>query len=79
KKRAPSSYVDKTNARAVPTFFSNTWHETLFAANQIIEHFNSLTVPKHLNLWIGDHAAPEGAGLTIPFSGPNEPVEEAFA
>ena len=36
-------------------------------------------MPKHLNLWIGDHAAPEGAGLTIPFSGPNQPVEEAFA
>ncbi|MFF0110060.1 CocE/NonD family hydrolase [Streptomyces hirsutus] len=79
KKRAPSSYADKTNARGVPTFFSNTWHETLFAANQVIEHFNGLTVPKHLNLWIGDHAAPEGAGLTIPFSGPNQPVEEAFA
>ncbi|MEU6896153.1 alpha/beta fold hydrolase [Streptomyces sp. NPDC046557] len=79
KRRAPSSYADKTNARAVPTFFSNTWHETLFPANQVIEHFNALTVPKHLNLWIGDHAAPEGAGLTIPFSGPNQPVEEAFA
>ncbi|MFI5831484.1 CocE/NonD family hydrolase [Streptomyces sp. NPDC051578] len=77
--RAPSAYADKTNVRGVPTFLSNTWHETLFAANQVIEHFNGLTVPKHLNLWIGDHAAPEGAGLTIPFSGPNVPVEEAFA
>ncbi|MFF3014285.1 CocE/NonD family hydrolase C-terminal non-catalytic domain-containing protein [Streptomyces sp. NPDC057939] len=36
-------------------------------------------MPKRLNMWIGDHAAPEGAGLTIPFSGPNVPVEEAFA
>ncbi|MFF4318971.1 CocE/NonD family hydrolase C-terminal non-catalytic domain-containing protein [Streptomyces sp. NPDC001568] len=77
--RAPSEYVAATNARGVPTFFSNTWHETLFPANQVIEHFDRLTVPKRLNLWIGDHAAPEGAGLTIPFSGPNAPVEEAFA
>ncbi|MGW6983080.1 alpha/beta fold hydrolase [Streptomyces sp. NPDC054932] len=79
KERSPSSYLDGTNARAIPTFFSNTWHETLFPANQVIGHFERLTVPKRLNLWIGDHAAPEGAGLTIPFSGPNVPVEEAFA
>ncbi|MFD3875072.1 CocE/NonD family hydrolase C-terminal non-catalytic domain-containing protein [Streptomyces sp. NPDC058623] len=77
--RAPAAYVGSTNARGVPTFFSNTWHETLFPANQVIEHFDRLTVPKRLNLWIGDHAAPEGAGLTAPFSGPNVPVEEAFA
>jgi predicted acyl esterase len=79
KERSPASYLDTTNVRDVPTFFSNTWHETLFPANQVIGHFDALTVPKHLNLWIGDHAAPEGAGLTIPFSGPNTPVEEAFA
>ncbi|MFI0231705.1 alpha/beta fold hydrolase [Streptomyces sp. NPDC017086] len=79
RRRSPATYADKTNARGIPTFFSNTWHETLFGANQVIEHFESLTVPKRLNLWIGDHAAPEGAGLTIPFSGPNPPVEEAFA
>ncbi|AQT75917.1 MULTISPECIES: CocE/NonD family hydrolase [unclassified Streptomyces] len=79
KERSPSSYAELTNARGVPTFISNTWHETLFPANQAIAHFEQLTVPKRLNLWIGDHAAPEGAGLTIPFSGPNLPVEEAFA
>ncbi|MFF0561061.1 alpha/beta fold hydrolase [Streptomyces sp. NPDC004266] len=77
--RAPASYADQTNARGVPTFFSNAWHETLFPVNQVVDHFERLTVPKHLNLWIGDHAAPEGAGLTVPFSGPNQPVEEAFA
>ncbi|WP_329460764.1 alpha/beta fold hydrolase [Streptomyces sp. NBC_01497] len=77
--RAPSSYAAATNDRNVPTYFSNTWHETLFPVNQVLEHFDKLAVPKHLNLWIGDHAAPEGAGLTIPFSGPNLPVDEAFA
>ncbi|MEU6624044.1 alpha/beta fold hydrolase [Streptomyces litmocidini] len=77
--RAPASYVDRTNARGVPTFLSNTWHETLFPVNQVVEHFERLTVPKHLNLWIGDHAAPEGAGLTAPSGGPDLPVEEAFA
>ncbi|MFD3538110.1 alpha/beta fold hydrolase [Streptomyces sp. NPDC058662] len=77
--RSPQSYLDETNSRGVPTFFSNTWHETLFPVNEVLDVFNALTVPKHLNLWIGDHAAPEGAGLTIPFSGPNLPVDEAFA
>ncbi|MFI6847809.1 CocE/NonD family hydrolase [Kitasatospora sp. NPDC050467] len=77
--RSPQNYVDKTNARGIPTFVSNTWHETLFPVNEVLDTFNALTVPKHLNLWIGDHAAPESAGLTIPFSGPNLPVDEAFA
>ncbi|MGW5776746.1 alpha/beta fold hydrolase [Streptomyces sp. NPDC003863] len=77
--RAPADCVRETNTRNIPTFFSNTWHETLFPVNQVVDHFERLTVPKHLNLWIGDHAAPEGAGLSIPWSGPNLPVEEAFA
>ncbi|MEU3465470.1 alpha/beta fold hydrolase [Streptomyces sp. NPDC006733] len=77
--RAPETYLPATNERHIPTFFSNTWHETLFPVNQVLETFNQLTVPKRLNLWIGDHAAPEGAGLTIPLSGPNTPVAEAFA
>ncbi|MER7949361.1 CocE/NonD family hydrolase [Streptomyces sp. NPDC096079] len=79
KERSPHSYADETNARGVPTFLSNTWHETLFPAGQVVRHFEQLTAPKHLNLWIGDHAAPEGAGLSVPCSGPNVPVEEAFA
>lgn len=77
--RSPESYLDLTNARGVPTFFSNTWHETLFPVNQVLDTFNALTVPKHLNLWIGDHTAPEGAALTVPRSGPNLAVDEAFA
>ncbi|MFI8966240.1 CocE/NonD family hydrolase [Streptomyces sp. NPDC053493] len=79
KERSPSSYADLTNARGVPTFFSHTWHETLFPARQIVEHVDRLTVPKRLNLWIGDHAAPEGPGLTVPSGGTDTPVEEAFA
>ncbi|MFE5590731.1 alpha/beta fold hydrolase [Streptomyces sp. NPDC056549] len=75
--RSPLSYIDQTNARGIPTFYSNTWHETLFPVNGALTTFERLTVPKHLNLWIGDHAAPEGAGLTVP--GANVPVDEALA
>jgi pimeloyl-ACP methyl ester carboxylesterase len=78
-KRSPQTCTDQTNDRQIPTFFSNTWHETLFPVNQVLDTFNALTVPKHLNMWIGDHAAPEGAALTSPLGGPNLPVDEALA
>ncbi|WP_327682384.1 CocE/NonD family hydrolase C-terminal non-catalytic domain-containing protein [Kitasatospora sp. NBC_00458] len=81
--RSPEAYADVTNARGIPTFVSNTWHETLFPAAQTIDHFNRLTVPKRLNLWIGDHGAPEGPGLAglptgLPFPGLREPIREAY-
>ncbi|XEC29198.1 hypothetical protein JAO84_34745 [Streptomyces fradiae] len=80
--RAPWSYLAETNEKGTPTFFSNTWHEGLFAANQVLETFNELTVPKRLNMWIGDHAVPEGSGLIAPPAEPgdvNIPMREAYA
>ncbi|RSS52325.1 CocE/NonD family hydrolase [Streptomyces sp. WAC07061] len=82
--RSPETYVDQTNARGIPTFISNTWHETLFPVNPVLDHFERLTVPKRLNLWIGDHGAPEGPGLAglvagLPFPGLAEPTLEAYA
>ncbi|MFD8824720.1 CocE/NonD family hydrolase [Streptomyces sp. NPDC059605] len=82
--RSPETYVDITNARSVPTFCSNTWHESLFPAGEAIATFEKLTVPKHLNLWIGDHGAPEGVGITgvpggAPFWSYLTPVTEAYA
>ncbi|WP_245727808.1 CocE/NonD family hydrolase C-terminal non-catalytic domain-containing protein [Streptomyces vietnamensis] len=78
--RAPESYLHLTNDNETPTFFSNTWHEGLFAVNQLLETFNGLDVPKRLNLWIGDHAAPEGPGLIGTEPGRvNVPMAEAYA
>ncbi|WP_406065564.1 hypothetical protein OG462_39635 [Streptomyces sp. NBC_01077] len=80
--RAPESYLALTNGHGTPTFFSNTWHESLFAVNQTLETFNGLDVPKRLNMWIGDHAAPEGAALIGPPTTPgdvNLPMAEAYA
>lgn len=77
--RAPERYV---GSRDIPTFFSNTWHEGLFPVNQVLETFEKLPRPKRLNMWIGDHAAPEGPGLIappMPGAGPNEPLREAYA
>ncbi|MBV2156476.1 alpha/beta fold hydrolase [Kitasatospora sp. SUK 42] len=81
--RSPEAYVDQTNARGIPTFISNTWHETLFPVNPVTDLFERLTVPKRLNLWIGDHGAPEGPGLAglvtgLPFPGLAVPTREAY-
>ncbi|MEU6669229.1 CocE/NonD family hydrolase [Streptomyces sp. NPDC046727] len=82
--RSPETYVDITNARGIPTFYSNTWHESLFPVGEAIAVFEKLTPPKHLNLWIGDHGAPEGAGITgvltgVAFPGLLTPTREAYA
>ncbi|MFE7747029.1 CocE/NonD family hydrolase [Nocardia sp. NPDC057455] len=77
--RAPERFV---GSREIPTFFSNTWHEGLFPVNQVLETFEKLPRPKRLNMWIGDHAAPEGPGLIAPpahGAGPNVPLREAYA
>ncbi|MEV4428105.1 CocE/NonD family hydrolase C-terminal non-catalytic domain-containing protein [Streptomyces sp. NPDC049602] len=78
--RAPESYLHLTNGNETPTFLSNTWHEGLFAVNQLLDTFEGLEVPKRLNLWIGDHAAPEGPGLIGTEPGKaNLPMAEAYA
>jgi|GEM_PF-5047430 len=76
--RAPETYLRQRPSQ-VPTLFSNTWHEGLFAANQVLTTFDLLAGPKRLNMWIGDHAAPEGPGLIAPSLTPNVPMREAYA
>ncbi|MEV7022434.1 alpha/beta fold hydrolase [Kitasatospora sp. NPDC093558] len=82
--RSPETHVDQTNARGIPTFISNTWHETLFPVNPVVDLFERLAVPKRLNLWIGDHGAPEGPGMAglvlagLPFPGLAVPTREAY-
>ncbi|WP_405008183.1 hypothetical protein OHV13_32505 [Kitasatospora purpeofusca] len=82
--RSPETYVGITNERRIPTYYSNTWHEGLFPVGEAIDTFEKLTVPKHLNLWIGDHGAPEGTGISgvptgLPFPGLLTPIREAYA
>ncbi|MFF9428055.1 CocE/NonD family hydrolase C-terminal non-catalytic domain-containing protein [Streptomyces sp. NPDC014746] len=78
--RAPESYLHLTNDNETATLFSNAWHEGLFAVNQLLPTFEGLDVPKRLNLWIGDHTAPEGPGLTgTEPDGANLPMAEAYA
>ncbi|GLX34287.1 hypothetical protein Sros01_03600 [Streptomyces roseochromogenus] len=81
--RSPEAHLALTNEHRTPTFISNTWHESLFPAGQVIQTFTQLTVPKRLNMWIGDHGAPEGPGLAglltgLPFPGLGKPMQEAY-
>ncbi|MFC9730161.1 CocE/NonD family hydrolase C-terminal non-catalytic domain-containing protein [Streptomyces roseolus] len=79
-RRSPETYTELTDDHGTPTFCSNTWHESLFAVNEAVDAFDRLRVPKRLNLWIGDHAAPEGAGLLGARPGSPDPVlDEAYA
>ncbi|MFD4370366.1 CocE/NonD family hydrolase C-terminal non-catalytic domain-containing protein [Streptomyces sp. NPDC058486] len=79
-RRSPETYTDLTDDNGTPTFYSNTWHESLFAVNEAVDTFERLNVPKRLNLWIGDHAAPEGAGLLgSTFGAPDPVLDEAYA
>ncbi|WP_441249146.1 CocE/NonD family hydrolase C-terminal non-catalytic domain-containing protein [Kitasatospora sp. McL0602] len=82
--RSPQTYVEHTNNNGTPTFISNTWHESLFPAQSMVDTFARLQVPKRLNMWIGNHGAPEGAGLAglvsgLPFPGLRTPMQEAYA
>ncbi|MFJ5829267.1 alpha/beta fold hydrolase [Streptomyces sp. NPDC093089] len=80
RRRSPESYLSQTNEQGTPTFLSHTWHESLFPVNQVLTTFQGLRVPKRLNLWIGDHAAPEGAGLIGTRPGRADlPLAEAYA
>ncbi|MEU8764094.1 CocE/NonD family hydrolase [Streptomyces sp. NPDC048659] len=81
-RRSPRAHLERTNALGTPTLLSHAWHEALFPVNQAVADFEALTVPKRLNLWIGDHLVPEGRGLLAPpaRSGDvNIPMQEAYA
>ncbi|MDT3396004.1 CocE/NonD family hydrolase [Streptomyces sp. B1866] len=65
--RAPLTVVDRLNARRVPVFYVQAWHETVFPPNQTLRLFNALRGPKRLYAGIGDHFAvelPSVAGIT---------------
>ncbi|MEV6276331.1 CocE/NonD family hydrolase [Nocardia sp. NPDC051832] len=51
--------------RAVPTFFTSFWHETIFPQNQLLTFFDRYPGPKRLDLAVGDHGAVEIPGLLL--------------
>ncbi|MFI1919452.1 CocE/NonD family hydrolase [Nocardia sp. NPDC020380] len=64
KPRSPAQ-VSPSEQRAVPTFFTTYWHETIFPQNQLLEYFTRYPGPKRLDIAVGDHGAVEIPGALL--------------
>ncbi|WP_158527325.1 CocE/NonD family hydrolase [Pelagibaculum spongiae] len=61
--RSPASYIDQLNQRNVPVFISNNFQDNLFQPNQMLDFYQQLTTPKHLELNQGLHGVGEGGAM----------------
>lgn len=61
--RSPANYAAQINAAGKPVYLSNNFEDLLFNPNQILDFFESLTVPKRMDLNQGIHASAEATGL----------------
>ncbi|MFO1470425.1 MAG: CocE/NonD family hydrolase [Turneriella sp.] len=61
--RSPSTYAAQINAAGKPVYMSNNFEDNLFNPNQVLDFYESLTVPKRLDLNQGIHATAEVGGL----------------
>lgn len=57
--RSPVTYVDTLNARGTAVHLANTWNETAFPPDQIIDFYSRLTGPRRLELRPGEHISAE--------------------
>jgi predicted acyl esterase len=61
--RSPATYAAQINAAGKPVYLSNNFSDNLFNPNQILDFYESLTVPKRLDLNQGIHATAEIGGI----------------
>jgi dienelactone hydrolase len=61
--RSAVTYVDAINANGPAVLMANSYGDSLFEPNQLVDFFGRLTVPKRLELATGDHAVVEATGL----------------
>lgn len=61
--RSPANYAAQINAAGKPVYLSNNFQDLLFNPNQILDFYESLTVPKRMDLNQGIHASAEATGL----------------
>ncbi|GGM42965.1 hypothetical protein GCM10012275_12380 [Longimycelium tulufanense] len=57
--RSVSSKLDQINRNGTAIMIANTWQDGMFPANQEIDFYRKLTVPKKIMLGPGDHATAE--------------------
>ena len=61
--RSAMTYVDSINANRPAVLMANSYGDSLFPPNQLVDFFGRLTGPKRLELAPGDHAVVEATGL----------------
>jgi hypothetical protein len=61
--RSAATYVDRINANHPAIFLANSYGDSLFPPNQLVDFYNRLTGPKHLEFAPGDHGLVEATGL----------------
>lgn len=61
--RSALTYVDALNASHPAVLMANSYGDSLFPPNQLVDFFGRLTGPKRLELAPGDHAVVEATGL----------------
>lgn len=61
--RSPVKVVDKINANGTAVYMSQNWGDNLFQVNQVMNLFQKITTPKHIDLQPGTHAMVEIAAM----------------
>jgi dienelactone hydrolase len=61
--RSAATYVDAINANRPAVLMANSYGDSLFPPNQLVDFFGRLTTPKRLEFAPGDHAVVEATGL----------------
>ncbi len=61
--RSAATYIDAINRNHPAIMMANSYGDSLFAPNQLIDFFGKLTGPKRLEFAPGDHIVAEGTGL----------------
>jgi dienelactone hydrolase len=61
--RSALTYVNSINANHPAILMANSYGDSLFPPNQLVDFFGALTGPKRLELAPGDHAVVEATGL----------------
>ena len=61
--RSAATYLDAINRNHPAVFLANSYGDSVFAPNQVVDFYNRLTGPKHLEFAPGDHGLVEATGL----------------
>ena len=61
--RSVKNWINLINERGAPVYLANNFGDNLFQPNNLLKFYQSLTVPKKLDLNQGTHASAEGFGL----------------